>query len=133
MDSIDTISLTGLTIFGRHGVFGFEREAGQEFIIDLQLGVSTSRAASTDHVGDTVHYGELADRIVQIVSGDPVNLIETLAHRIADAVMEDSRVRQVAVTVHKPQAPISHEFADVAVTVHRTADRSGAPAERSVR
>lgn len=123
MDFVDTISLTGLKIFAHHGVLDFERENGQEFLVDLQLGVDTTRAAETDDVADTVHYGELADRIVQIVSGDPVDLIETLAHRIAGAVLEDGRVRHVSVTVHKPQAPISHEFTDVAVTVHRVAAR----------
>ncbi|MER7797337.1 dihydroneopterin aldolase [Microbacterium sp. NPDC096154] len=118
MHFVDMIELTGLRAFGRHGVFDFERENGQDFVVDLRLGLSTSRAAETDDVADTVHYGELAERVVAIVGGEPVNLIETLAHRIADAVMEDERIRFVAVTVHKPQAPIPAQFADVAVTVH---------------
>ena len=114
----DTIELTGLRAFGRHGVFDFERENGQDFVIDLRLDVSTTRAAETDDVADTVHYGELAEKVVAIVSGEPVNLIETLAHRIAAAVMEDDRIARAAVTVHKPQAPIPAQFADVSVTVH---------------
>lgn len=125
MNALDTITLTGLRAFGRHGVFDFERENGQDFVIDLALGVSTDRAAATDDVADTVHYGELAERVVAIVGGDPVNLIETLAHRIADAVMEDERIRSLAVTVHKPQAPIAAAFQDVSVTVHRARPGSG--------
>ncbi|WP_345752279.1 dihydroneopterin aldolase [Microbacterium rhizophilus] len=125
MTSLDTITLTGLRAFGRHGVFDFERENGQEFVIDLALGVSTKRAARSDDVADTVHYGELAEKVVGIVGGEPVNLIETLAHRIADAVMQDHRVAFLAVTVHKPHAPIPAQFADVAVTVHATRDEHG--------
>jgi dihydroneopterin aldolase len=121
MEALDRIDLTGLTAFGRHGVFGFERENGQDFTIDLRLSLSTRRAAESDDVADTVHYGELAEQVVAIVAGEPVNLIETLAQRIADAVLADERVRAVDVTVHKPHAPIAAQFSDVSVTVHRSA------------
>lgn len=119
MESLDEITLTGLTVFGHHGVFDFERRDGQEFTIDLTLRLPLRPAAASDDVVDTVHYGELADRVAAIVSGEPVNLIETLAERIAAAVLEDQRVQQVTVVVHKPHAPIEQTFADVAVTVHR--------------
>ncbi|GAA3932451.1 dihydroneopterin aldolase [Microbacterium soli] len=119
MDLLDEIVLTGLTVFGHHGVFDFERRDGQEFTIDLRLGLPLGAAAASDDVTDTVHYGELADRVAAIVAGEPVNLIETLAQRIADAVLEDERVKVVTVTVHKPHAPIAQTFADVAVSVHR--------------
>ncbi|MFD5224427.1 dihydroneopterin aldolase [Microbacterium sp. NPDC058342] len=119
MDALDEIVLTGLTVFGRHGVFDFERRDGQEFTIDLALGLSLQAAAASDDVADTVHYGEVAERVSAIVAGEPVNLIETLAQRIADAVLEDERVRAVRVTVHKPHAPIIQTFSDVAVTVNR--------------
>ncbi|WP_261165406.1 dihydroneopterin aldolase [Microbacterium sp. Marseille-Q6965] len=118
MTPLNTIELTGLRCFGRHGVFDFEREQGQEFVVDLRLGVQTERAAETDDVADTVHYGELAEKVAAIVEGEPVNLIETLAHRIARAVREDEKVLFVSVTVHKPQAPIAAQFSDVSVTVH---------------
>ncbi|OIU84643.1 MULTISPECIES: dihydroneopterin aldolase [unclassified Microbacterium] len=119
MDELDEITLTGLTVFGYHGVFDFERRQGQEFTIDLMLQLSLVAAAATDDVADTVHYGELADTVAAIVAGEPVNLIETLANRIADAALEDARVQNVAVTVHKPSAPIQQSFADVSVTVRR--------------
>lgn len=119
MDELDEITLTGLTVFGYHGVFDFERRQGQEFTIDLTLQLSLVAAAATDDVADTVHYGELADTVAAIVAGEPVNLIETLANRIADAALEDARVQNVAVTVHKPSAPIEQSFADVSVTVRR--------------
>lgn len=120
MDHLDEITLTGLRVFGHHGVFDFEREQGQHFIVDVRMQLSVARAAESDDVTDTVHYGEVADRIVEIVGGEPVNLLETLATRIADDLLQDARLQHISVTVHKPQAPISAEFADVAVTVHRS-------------
>jgi dihydroneopterin aldolase len=119
MEPLDEITLTGLTVFGHHGVFDFERRDGQEFTIDLALRFSLRRASASDDVVDPVHEGELAVGVAGIVAGEPVNLIETLAERIADAVLEDARVQLVTVTVHKPHAPIAQTFSDVAVTVHR--------------
>ncbi len=119
MFPLDEITLTGLRVFGRHGVYAHERENGQEFVVDVSLYLPLAEAASSDDVADTVHYGELADRIAAVVGGNPVDLIETLATRIADVVLEDVRVQATTVTVHKPQAPIPLAFADVAVTVRR--------------
>lgn len=115
----DRITLTGLRVRGNHGVFDFERRDGQDFVIDVVLELDLAPAAASDDVTDTVHYGELAGGLVEVVAGEPVNLIETLAHRLADVCLADSRVRAATVTVHKPQAPIPHEFADVAVTIRR--------------
>jgi dihydroneopterin aldolase len=129
MDFVDEITLSGLRVFGRHGVFEHERQVGQHFVIDTTLYVSTAAAAASDDVADTVHYGEAAERIAAVVGGEPVNLIETLAGRIADALLTYEGVRMVAVTVHKPDAPIDLEFADVAVTIRRArpdAARGGA-------
>jgi 7,8-dihydroneopterin aldolase/epimerase/oxygenase len=114
------ISLTGLRARGRHGVYAFERAQGQEFVVDVVLELDLAAAVASDDVRDTVHYGELADRLIKIVEGEPVNLIETLADRLAGACLADSRVTAATVTVHKPQAPIPHEFADVAVTLRRS-------------
>jgi len=119
MELLDGITLTGLTVFGRHGVYDRERENGQDFVVDLRLHLALRAAAASDDVADTVHYGELAERVAAIVAGEPVNLLETLAVRIADAVLEDARVKIVEVTVHKPQAPIPLTFGDVSVTVQR--------------
>ncbi|MGP6176321.1 dihydroneopterin aldolase [Microbacterium sp. A196] len=120
MSTTDEIRLTGLTVFGRHGVFEHEREDGQDFTIDLRLLVDLSDAAASDDVTDTVHYGELAEKVAAVVAGDPVNLIEKLAQRIADAALDDDRVHEVEVTVHKPHAPIPLTFADVSVAIRRT-------------
>ncbi len=115
----DRISLTGLRAHGTHGVYAFERSAGQDFVVDVTLELDLAIAAASDGVADTVHYGELADALVEVITGPPVNLIETLAHRLIEVCLRDLRVDAATVTVHKPQAPIAHTFADVAVTLRR--------------
>jgi 7,8-dihydroneopterin aldolase/epimerase/oxygenase len=115
----DRITLSGLRARGHHGVYDFERERGQDFVVDAVLEVDLGTAARSDDVADTIHYGELAERLVAVVGGEPVNLIEALAERLAGVCLADPRVRAATVTVHKPQAPIPHEFADVAVTITR--------------
>jgi dihydroneopterin aldolase len=115
----DRITLTGLRVRGFHGVFEHERRAGQDFLVDVSLELSTVEAAVSDDVGDTVHYGELAEQLAAVVAGEPVNLLETLAARLADVCLADPRVGAATVTVHKPQAPIPLAFSDVAVTIHR--------------
>ena len=116
----DRIVLRGLRGRGFHGVLPAEREAGQDFVVDVAVSLDLSAAAASDDVGDTVHYGDLAERVLALVEGDPVDLIETLAVRIAEACLTDDRVREVEVTVHKPHAPIEVPFGDVAVTVVRS-------------
>ncbi|MCU1558841.1 MAG: folB [Microbacteriaceae bacterium] len=115
----DSVELTGLRVFAFHGVFEEEREAGQEFVIDVKLSLDLGPAASSDDVAQTIHYGELAEAIAAAVQRDPVNLIETVAQRIVDLVLAFPLVMLVTVTVHKPSAPIAVPFDDVSVTLTR--------------
>ncbi|GLY68572.1 dihydroneopterin aldolase [Amycolatopsis taiwanensis] len=115
----DRITLTGLRVFGRHGVFDHEKRDGQEFVVDLTVWLDLAPAAATDDLARTVNYGELAELAVAIVGGEPHDLIESVAGRIADEVLLDPRLSAAEVTVHKPSAPIPHTFDDVAVTIRR--------------
>lgn len=115
----DHLTLTGLRAFGHHGVFDHERESGQEFIFDVTVWLDFRAAASSDDLEHTVHYGVLAEQIVAAVERDPVDLIETLAERVAALVLEHRAANSVQVTVHKPSAPITVPFADVSVTITR--------------
>ncbi|GDY30773.1 dihydroneopterin aldolase [Gandjariella thermophila] len=115
----DRITLTGLRVRGYHGVFEHERRDGQDFVVDVVVWLDLAGAAASDDLADTLHYGELAERVAAIVGGEPCDLIETVAGRIADDVLADQRVQAAEVTVHKPAAPIPLTFADVAVTVRR--------------
>ncbi|GIM97563.1 dihydroneopterin aldolase [Paractinoplanes toevensis] len=114
------IKLSGLRAKGHHGVYDFERAEGQDFVVDVVLELDLAKATETDDVADTVHYGELATALVAVITGEPVNLIETLAGRLLDVCLADQRVEAAEVTVHKPQAPIPHDFVDVAVTLRKS-------------
>jgi dihydroneopterin aldolase/2-amino-4-hydroxy-6-hydroxymethyldihydropteridine diphosphokinase len=116
---MDQIELRGLRVHGRHGVLPFERRDGQDFLIDAVLSVDTRPAAATDDLALTADYGALSERLAHIVAGAPVQLIETLAQRLAEACLAEPVVRRVRITVHKPDAPISRPFSDVAVTITR--------------
>lgn len=117
--AMDRITLTGLEVFAHHGVFDFEREQGQRFLIDAELTLDLRDAAGGDDLARTVHYGELAEAIVAAVSQDPVDLIETVAERVAEVALSFAGVAEARITVHKPDAPIDATFADVAVSVTR--------------
>jgi dihydroneopterin aldolase len=117
----DRIILTGVRARGNHGVLAEERAHGQDFIVDVVLGVpGVVRAADTDDLAHTVDYGAVAVAIVELVEGPAVDLIETLAVRIAERCLEFPGVDVVTATVHKPSAPIPVPFTDVAVQVTRS-------------
>ncbi|MBV9293846.1 MAG: dihydroneopterin aldolase [Frankiales bacterium] len=121
----DRIALRGLTLRGHHGVLPEERRDGQRFVVDVVLEVDTAPAAATDDLSQTVDYAELADRLAAVVTGEPVDLLETLADRLAATALDLSPlVQAVEVAVHKPEAPVRQPVSDVVVTVRR--DRSAA-------
>ncbi len=117
----DRIEIRGLRAVGHHGVFDHERADGQEFVVDLVLDVDTRSAAACDDLAATVDYGTLAERVYAVITGEPVNLIETLAARIADCCLAQPSVAAAQVAVHKPQAPIRVPFDDVVVRIRREA------------
>ena len=119
MDPVDEITLTGLRAFAHHGVFDHERRDGQVFIIDVTVHLPLGNASGSDDLSKTVHYGELAEQVVAAVETDPVDLIETVAQRVADVALSFDPVLFVTVTVHKPDAPITVPFDDVSVTIKR--------------
>jgi len=115
----DQLTLTGLRASAFHGVYEHERRTGQVFIVDVTVHLDLSPAADGDDLASTIHYGELAEEIVSAVERDPVDLIETVAERVAQLVLAHDAAQLVDVTVHKPSAPITVPFADVSVTIHR--------------
>ena len=121
----DVITLSGLRAVGNHGVYDFERASTQDFIADLTLYVDTRSAASSDDLADTVDYSQVAEDAVAVMTGPAVFLIETLASRLAELALTYPRVVKAQVTVHKPMAPLRHQFSDVAVTVVRERRKGG--------
>ena len=130
-DSADRITLTGLRVFGWHGVLAHERAHGQVFVLDVVAWLDLRAAAESDALEHTVHYGEMAECAAAIVGGEPYSLIEALAGRVGDELLQHWPLDAVEITVHKPAAPIPLDFADVAVTVlrhraeHSAAESSG--------
>jgi 7,8-dihydroneopterin aldolase/epimerase/oxygenase len=117
---LDRISIVGLRVRGYHGVLPEERVSGQDFIVDAQLWLDVAPAAATDDLRLTADYSALAGRLADIAAGPPVALIETLAERLAAACLADPVVREAEVTVHKPQAPVGADIADINVTIRRS-------------
>jgi dihydroneopterin aldolase len=119
----DLVAIRGLRVRGFHGVLAAERRDGQDFLVDAVLSLDTATAAVTDDLASTVNYSEVAHRLAAIVAGEPVNLIETLAERLAADCLEQPLVDEVEITLHKPSAPIGLPFDDVTVTVRRSRAR----------
>lgn len=119
MSGLDRVEVLGIRATGHHGVFAFEKEHGQEFVVDVVLYMDTRPAAASDDLGDAVDYGSLSQSVHDVVTGEPVDLVESLAQRVADVCLADRRVRAVDVAVHKPQAPVQVPFDDVVVRIHR--------------
>ncbi len=118
----DRIAIRGLTAYAHHGVYSFERRQGQTFKCDAVLELDIGPAAETDDLERTVNYAELARALHSVLTGEPVDLLETLAQRLADVCLDDPLVDAVEITVHKPEADLGVPFDDVTVSIRRTKD-----------
>jgi dihydroneopterin aldolase len=121
----DRIFIKGLSLHAFHGVMAYEAKVGQTFTIDLDLDIDLSDAARSDKVNDTVSYAHVATCASEAFCSQRFRLIEAAASRVADAILAGfPRVRSVAVTIHKPHAPIAATFSDVGVTLVRGRQKS---------
>lgn len=112
--------LSGLTAFGYHGNKPAERALGQVFTADLEVTVDTRKAAASDRIEDTISYPLLEKTARQVLEGEPANLLETVAERIATAILKHPEVIQVTVRVSKrPPLPNLGAFT---VEITRPAD-----------
>ncbi|CAN5226443.1 dihydroneopterin aldolase [soil metagenome] len=125
---MDRIEITGLRALGHHGVSEPERRDGQTFLLDVGLELDLSGAAATDDLAATVDYGSLAARLADEVATTRFDLIEALASHLADVVLTATPARAVSVRVAKPDAPMTVDVDQVAVTLRRERETSGAPA-----
>jgi len=116
----DRIEIIGLRARGHHGVLAAERRDGQDFVVDAVLDVPVAAAAASDDLARTVDYAALATALAEVVGGEPVDLIETLAERLAAVCLAQPLVAAVEITVHKPQAPVGLPFEDVRVRIRRS-------------
>lgn len=113
----DRIEIMGIRGWGYHGVLDDERRDGQEFIVDVVLGLSL--VGLEDDLARTIDYSMVATRAHEVIVGEPCDLIETLAERVVDVCADLPGLEFVEVAVHKPSAPIAVPFDDVVVRIRR--------------
>ena len=117
---LDRVAVNGVAATGYHGVLDHEKRDGQRFVVDVTLGVDTREAAASDDLAATVDYAAVAAAVVVVIEGPALDLVESLAQRVADACLAFDHVSVVEVVVHKPEAPVGVPFGDVAVTIVRS-------------
>jgi len=116
---MDKIIIKGMKFFAHHGLMAKEKKEGQDFIVDIRMNVDTIEAGKSDEIVDTVDYHAIYKRVKKVMEGESLNLLETLAARIAAEVLESPKVIDVTVRVRKPDPPISGEMRWVGVEVTR--------------
>lgn len=115
----DRIDLKGIEVLAKHGVLEHEQEKAQVFRADVTVITDLTEAGESDDLDDTLDYSELAMQVREVVGSESYKLIETVAARVADALMSNPRVSGTVVTIHKPGAPMDLVFEDVSVTIER--------------
>lgn len=116
----DRIVIEGLEVWAHHGVLPHERELGQRFVVDVALEVDLAPAGASDALAETVDYGALAQAIHDRVAGERHDLLERVAERVAELVLDEPLVRSVEVAVRKPSAPLTVAAGEVRVEVRRS-------------
>jgi dihydroneopterin aldolase len=117
----DRIIITGISAIGYHGVYPDERKNGQLFIVDAILNLDLSVPGSNDHLINTVDYSKVSQLIQNLIIGEPYSLIESLAETISEQILNSySLVRNVIITVHKPNADVGVTVSDIAVEIERS-------------
>jgi dihydroneopterin aldolase len=115
----DRIILEEMVFYGYHGVCPPERELGQRFVVDLELGLDLVPAGRSDALADTVDYVRVYEVVRGVVEGPACNLLEAVAERIAVAVLEEARVAWVRVRLAKPGVAIRGALRGVAIEITR--------------
>jgi dihydroneopterin aldolase len=117
----DRIEVRDLRVTGVHGVLPEERDRAQPFSVDLVAWVDLEAAQHSDDLADTVDYGALAQTAADVVGGRSYQLLETLAGRLAAALLiVDPRIEAVEVTVRKLHPPLPLDVGSTGVRVRRS-------------
>ncbi len=118
-----TIEITGLSLYTHHGVGAAEREVGQRLVFDLRLDLGEADATVTDHIEDTVDYGEVCQLVALIAQQRSHKTLERLCSTIADRLLADYELEGVWVKAAKPEPPIPLTVDEVSVEVWREAEQ----------
>jgi 7,8-dihydroneopterin aldolase/epimerase/oxygenase len=116
----DVIELRGQRAVGICGALPEERERAQPLEVDLDVHADLSVAAVSDDLADTIDYGALCTAVDDVVTGEEFVLLERLAGRLAEAVLDtDPRIEAVTVSVRKLRPPVPQQLATSGVRLHR--------------
>ena len=115
----DFIEIHGIAGFGYHGLFDHERKNGQSFSVDVKIELEDKRASKSDSINDAVDYSQVVKIVYELITGEPVNLIEHLAQNIAVDLLDTFPIESVEVVVHKANAPVGVPVGDIAVRIKR--------------
>jgi dihydroneopterin aldolase/2-amino-4-hydroxy-6-hydroxymethyldihydropteridine diphosphokinase len=122
---MDVLTIKGLEIFAHHGVFAAEKELGQKFVIDLEVGYDMTRSATTGDLTASIHYGELSQQLTVWCQETTEDLIETVAHHLIAQIFAHYPIaRKVTLTLKKPWAPVHLPLETCAVTLTREKSRA---------
>jgi dihydroneopterin aldolase len=101
---IRRVFVRDLEIVASVGVHEHEKRYEQRVLISADLAVRDDYDGVSDRLRDVLDYAVLVDGIARLVQAEHVNLIETLAERIAGHCLEDARVESVRIRIEKPDA-----------------------------
>ena len=117
------IKLKNMQFYGYHGVYEHEKKLGTPFEVDVEVTSPFSEAASTDDINLTVNYDQIFKLVEDFVVKTRYNLIETLANKIADKILEDYDIHKVIVRVRKPKVQIKGILDTVEVETKKSKHR----------
>ncbi len=118
---MDKVFIQGLNIQTTIGFFAWEKEVKQTLVIDLEMNWDTSVAAENDELDKTLDYADISEQIAKFANQNPVDLLETLAERMAGFLLSKYRIPWLKLTIGKPGAV--HNAATVGVTIERSQKR----------
>ena len=117
---MDKVIIKGLKVFAYHGVNPEEKENGQNFVFDIELGADLSKACNTDDLNDTVNYAKVSKTVRRVATENKYDLIERVAELCCEAIFEEhSDVKSIRMTLKKPEAPMKADFEYVGVEIFR--------------
>lgn len=116
---MDKVRVSGLQVYGHHGVFAEERTLGQTLVVDLEVGCDLSGAGRTDDLNQSISYVDLVEIARDVVRHTDFQLLEAIAETIAQRVLALERAQTVVVRVEKPRAPIPDLTGTVSIEIAR--------------
>ncbi len=101
---MDIVFIQGLKIDTVIGIYDWEREIRQDIVLDIEMSADVKRASETDHIDQALNYKAVSKRLIEFVQASEFQLVETLAERICQIIIEEFGVDQVKLTLNKGEA-----------------------------